>query len=208
LIYFLLAIVIIFSIIVPIFSYQMKPLLVQHPSQTCGEDEIFISFYTNRNAWIHVVPQQDLPQGISIPYATLDTLTKIVNESPYHFQRSFNDSVKYAKPGHSIGYVPYYYLPDSKTPSFGLILVVINTIDLPESSGFIQFCGTDVTTKIPDAYYIKTYVSTALNQGCTSCGIMVYDPIDINLSGLSLSAIVFLLIIDCIYSIFLNRSKK
>lgn len=161
-VYLLLTFTIALSLVVPLFTYNFKPLSKAFPLQTCAANEISISFLTNRNAWVHVLSPQDLPEGISIPYATLDTLTKIVYESPYHLKRSFTDSVQFAKPGNSIGYAPFYYRNNSQIPIYNLIMVVVNTTELPKNLGFIQFCGKEVTTIGTESNYIKTFIDINL----------------------------------------------
>ena len=203
--YPLLSVVFILALIVPIFVYKFKPLLQSPLRQTCAANEISVSFFTNRDAWIHVVPQENLPMGISIPYGTIDTLTKIVTKAPYHRARGFTDSVQHANPGNSIGYVPYYYMGTSTDPLFRQVLLVINTSDLPQKTGLIQICGKDVTTKII-GNQISTFIATNLHPDNTTVHTTFYKPWIEKISPNLLITMVAIILIDSIYSQF-SRKK-
>jgi len=209
--YPLLTIFIGLALVLPFFTFNLRPLLTAPSQQLCAENEISVSFLTNRNAWIHVVPKADLPQNISIPYATYRTLSSIADNSPYHVKRSFSAFKRYLKPGQSIGYVPYYYNNNNNNndkPVFRLVMAIVNTEDLPLNKGWLQFCGRDISTKSKESNPIKTYTATNLNENCKTCGKAIYDQrIDL-LSSFGIILLIVIIIFDYVYTQFTYRKEK
>ena len=189
--YPLIILVIGLSLVLPAITFRLKPLLQPSPQLNCQPDEISFSFMTNRNAWIHVVPQEYLAQGISIPYATPDALEKIVVRSPYHSERSFTGIISYAYPGSSIGYAPYYFPSSTSTPRFTQVLLIVNTSNLPDKTGLIQACGEDVTTIVAGKVYINKYIAADLNFADKSIGSKISQP---GVQRMSLFSIIFVII--------------
>lgn len=165
--YPLLGVVIGLTMILPLALFAFKPLKVVEPNQTCGSDEHLVSVMTNHNSWIHVVSDEELPQGISIPYATSEKLSELVNKSLYHRDRGFGAFQPYLKSGQSIGFIPYKN-PDSSTfLNYNLVMAIVDTNDLPRRSGLIQFCGKDVSVAVNQggAVQVRTYLDIKYVEG-------------------------------------------
>lgn len=158
--YPIIVVVLILTFVVPIFLFISTPLRDEPSNRICGSGEVLFSFITNKNSWLHVIDNKYLQKEISIPYATQEKLISIVENSPYHKSRSFLDIAQNANPGTSIGYAPYYYQEGLHDPTFSGVWAVINSSNLPDNFGQIEFCGKEVTTIVEGWYYIRTFIAS------------------------------------------------
>ncbi|MHB8856323.1 MAG: hypothetical protein ACYC6K_06865 [Bellilinea sp.] len=200
--YPLIAVIISLSFVVPMITYRMKPITPISALQKCAKNETAFSFLTNKNSWIHVTRQEDLQGDLLIPYAKLDALTKIVSASPYHNDRSYSDAVMNTEPGDSIGYAPYYFPYQATGPTYNAPLLVVNTSDLPQKTGVINICATEVTTKLEGKPYVRTFIATNLKTEMCPYQTIVPGFSYINMSGLSIIVLIVILTYDSARTIF------
>jgi hypothetical protein len=171
--YILLFVPLSLAVIFPVLSIPQQPVVYNEPSSLCKSDETLVGFWTNRDAWIHVVSEGSIPQDVLIPFIASGKMETLLQDSAYHKSR-FSDVLPFVKSGVSISWIPrnYYF---NKIDAKGA-LAVVNTKDLPEQSGFLTFCAFLIPSDGRTTPAIRVATAANLDQALPAASISIPGP--------------------------------
>ncbi|MAT42497.1 MAG: hypothetical protein CL609_09165 [Anaerolineaceae bacterium] len=198
----LLLLLICFTFVFPFFLYPKEKISYDPSKLNCNSDQVPIGFWTNFNSWIHIVPENSIPNGIKIPYITKEKLLTLIENYGYHNSNGYDSIVDNINLGNSFGWIPYNYFDPNNSYKTSRNIILVNTNALPSKSGFIQFCGTRI--EYVQEKPISRTIITASNLVHTNTGtVEILSPQLSNIIYITLSLFLALILIES----FLNSIK-
>lgn len=125
--------------LVIILPYILVPLTPKTPETIkCANNQVPIGFFTKKNSWVHVQPENEFPSGIKIPQVSFSEAEEKAHE-PYPQKQGY-ENLLLAEDIY-ITIVPFNYLSSDDDWTRGPFWLVADSNSISKLDGFIALCG-------------------------------------------------------------------